>query len=109
VTPDFLARSAERDLYEAVRWLARDSAAAADAFRKAALASMQRIVKRPMLGRFRPELAPPPYRFWRVSGFPYLIVYNAARQPPLVLRVLHMSRDLPPLLASLASHAADDA
>jgi plasmid stabilization system protein ParE len=50
VTPDFLARSAERDLYEAVRWLARDSAAAADAFRKAALASMQRIVKRPMLG-----------------------------------------------------------
>lgn len=63
---------------------------------------MRRIVARPLLGRLRPELAPPPYRFWRIANFPYLIVYNAARTPPLVLRLLHMSRDLPPLLAGLA-------
>jgi toxin ParE1/3/4 len=97
VTPDFLAPSAEADLYEAVTWLARENAAAADGLR-----SMRRIVVRPLLGRLRPALAPPPYRFWRIANFPYLIVYNAARRPPLVLRVLHMSRDLPPLLAGLA-------
>lgn len=102
MTPDFLAPSAEADLYQAVTWLARENEAAADALREAALRSMRRIVARPLLGRLRPELAPPPYRFWRIANFPYLIVYNAARTPPLVLRVLHMSRDLPPLLAGLA-------
>ena len=100
--PDFLAPSAARDLYDAVAWLARENEAAADAFRQAALRSMRRIVERPLLGRLRPELAPAPYRFWRVAGFPYLIVYNAERDPPLVVRVLHMARDLPPLLAALA-------
>lgn len=108
MTPDFLAPSAERDLSEAVRWLALDNSAVADAFRHATLASMQRIVECRMLGRRRLELAPSPYRFWRVAGFPYLIVYNAARQPPLVLRVLHMSRDLSPLLASLARRDTED-
>jgi toxin ParE1/3/4 len=103
VTPDFLAPSAERDLYEAVTWLARENVAAAEALREAALRSMRRIVERPLLGRLRPELAPPPYRFWRVADFPYLIVYNAARTPALVIRVLHMKRDLPPLLAGLAN------
>jgi toxin ParE1/3/4 len=102
VTSDFLAPSAEADLYEAVTWLARRDKAAADALREAALHSMRRIVERPLVGRLRPELAPPPYRFWRIATFPYLIVYNAERTPPLVLRVLHMSRDLPPLLAGLA-------
>jgi len=102
VIPDFLAPSAEADLYEAVAWLARENEAAADALREAALLRMRRIVERPLLGRLRLELAPPPYRFWRIARFPYLIVYNADRTPPLVLRVLHMSRDLPALLAGLA-------
>lgn len=100
--PDFLAPSAAADLYEAVTWLARENEAAAHALREAALHSMRLIVARPLLGHLRPELAPAPYRFWRIASFPYLIVYNAARTPPLVLRVLHMRRDLPPLLAGLA-------
>jgi toxin ParE1/3/4 len=102
VTPDFLAPSAEADLYHAVSDLARENEVAADALREAALRSMRRIVERPLVGHLRLELAPPPYRFWRVMDFPYLIVYNAARKPPLVLRVLHMKRDLPPLLAGLS-------
>jgi toxin ParE1/3/4 len=107
VKPHHLAPAAERDLYEAASWLAATSEANADAFREAALGSIRRIVQRPLLGRMRPELAPPPYRFWRVSGFPYLIVYNAARRPVLVVRVLHMSRDLPPLLAGLAAQGEE--
>jgi hypothetical protein len=35
-TPDFLAPSAEADLYAAVTWLARENAAAADGLREAA-------------------------------------------------------------------------
>lgn len=108
MTPDFLAPAAERDLYEAVAWLARENEAGADALREAALRSIRRIVERPMLGRLRPELAPAPYRFWRVAGFPYLIVYNGDREPPLVVRVLHMARDLPPLLAALARRDEPD-
>ena len=69
---------------------------------QATLQSARRIVDRPTLGRARPELLPRPYRFWRVAGFPYLMVYNAERDPPVVLRVLHMARDLGPLLAELA-------
>ena len=105
MTSDFLAPSAEADLYEAVTWLARENATAADGPREAALRSMRRIVARPLLGRLRPALAPPPYRFWRIANFPYLIVDNAARRPPLLLRVLHMSRDLPALLAGVADLA----
>ncbi len=101
MTPDFLAPSAATDLFQAVADLARDNEFAADALREAALRAMRRIVERPLVGHLRPDLAPPPYRFWRVTGFPYLIVYNAAHKPPLVLRVLHMRRDLPPILASL--------
>jgi plasmid stabilization system protein ParE len=107
VTPDFLAPSAQRDLDEAVRWLARESEARAHAFREAALHAMRRIVERPRLGSLRPTLAPAPYRFWRVTDFPYLVVYNAARTPPLVLHVLHMKRNLPPLLAGLADLEPD--
>ena len=72
---------------------------------QATLQSARRIVERPMLGRVRPELLPAPYRFWRVVGFPYLMVYNADRQPPVVLRLLHMARDLAPLLTGICSAA----
>ena len=69
---------------------------------QAALHGARRIAARPLLGRLRTELLPAPYRFWRVAGFPYLLVYNAARQPPRVVRFVHMARDLGPLLADLA-------
>ncbi len=36
-----------------------------------------------------------------MAGFPYLMVDNADRKPPVVLRVLHMARDLGPLLAGI--------
>ena len=40
-----------------------------------------------------------------MKGFPYLLVYNPSREGAPVLRVLHMARDLAPLLADLS---ADD-
>jgi len=40
------------------------------------------------------RIAAAPYRFWFLTGFRYVIVYHAERRPPLILRVLHGSRDL---------------
>lgn len=101
MTPDLFGPAARRDLREALDWIARENEAAAEALLQATLRGARRIVELPLLGRLRLDLLPPPYRFWRVAAFPYLIVYNAARRPPQVLRVLHMARDLGPVLADL--------
>ena len=37
---------------------------------------------------------PEAYRFLSLPGFPYVIVYNAERDPPLIVAVLHTARDL---------------
>lgn len=103
MTRDLFALQARRELRDALTWIAKDNEAAADALLDAALQSARRVVARPLLGRVRPELAPAPYRFWRVTGYPYLIVYNSGRQKPRVLRFLHMARDLGPLLAGIAA------
>jgi toxin ParE1/3/4 len=52
----------------------------------------------PKLGRVRLDLAPERYRFWSLRGFPYLLVYDAEAEPPIILRFVHQSRDLPALL-----------
>ena len=36
-----------------------------------------------------------------MKGFDYLLVYNAEHPDRLILRVVHMARDLRPLLADL--------
>jgi toxin ParE1/3/4 len=102
VTPDLFAPAARRELRAALTWIAKDNEAAAEALLQAALHAARRIADRPLLGRARPGLLPAPYRFWRVTGFPYLLVYNSTQRPPRVLRLLHMARDLGPLLVDLA-------
>jgi toxin ParE1/3/4 len=102
MTQGLFAPTARNELRAAVSWIAKDNEAAAEAMLQAALHGARRIVARPLLGRLRTELLPAPYRLWRVAGFPYLPVYNAARRPPRILRLVHMARDLGPLLADLA-------
>jgi toxin ParE1/3/4 len=46
----------------------------------------------PGMGHPRPDLTPEPVKFWQV--FSYLIVYDPARQPIVIARVLHSSQDL---------------
>jgi toxin ParE1/3/4 len=92
-----LAGRARRDLLIASNWIARENPKAAQALRDAVLATAQRLGDYPELGVNRPEIATGPYRFLFLTGFPYIIVYNAARTPPLILRVLHGARDLPEL------------
>ena len=95
------APRARRELLAAVRWNNRDNPAAARAFRDAVALAADRIGAHPSIGVLRSDLADEPYRFVVLTGFPYLIVSNAARRPPLILRILHGSRDLPELFRDL--------
>ena len=61
----------------------------------------ERLDRFPELGGFRPQLTRLPLRFVSLSRLRYLVVYDARPTPPVILRVLHTSRDLPPLLAEL--------
>jgi len=82
-------------------------AAAAEKLRRAVETAAGRIGRQPALGRRELSLADERYRFWSVSGFPYVMIYRADLWPPAVVRFVHTSRDLPVLLAGL-SDLGDD-
>ena len=105
MTQEIFGPAARADLRQALDWIAQDNEAAAHAMLQATLQSAHGSSRGRSFGPQRPEMLPAPFRFWRVSGFPYLLVYDAARQPPVVLRLLHMARDLRPLLANLSDLA----
>jgi toxin ParE1/3/4 len=51
---------------------------------------------------FRPRNRPfVNQRCLTLTGFPYVIVYNAERTPPRIIRILHGARDLPEILRGL--------
>jgi toxin ParE1/3/4 len=92
---------ARRDLLAAAQWIAQDSPDAARGLRDAVAAAAENIGAHPQMGVLRPDLTEEPYRFLALTGYSYVIVYNADRKPPLILRVLHGARDLPELLRDL--------
>ena len=98
MTAAHLAPRARRDLLQAARWIARDDPVAARAFRRTVAKAARLLGDHRDIGVVRPELADPPVRFLPLTAFPYVIVYDAHRRPPLMLRVLHGVRDLPELL-----------
>ena len=85
---------ARRDLTAATRWIRKDNRAAARGLRDAVAKAAERIGRHPAIGSRRSDLLPEAYRFLSLPGFPYVIVYNAERDPPLIVAVLHAARDL---------------
>jgi len=96
-----LSPRARRDLLEAIAWIAKDNRPAARGLRGAVVAAAKRLGELPQLGRVIPELAGEPVRFLPLTGYPYILVYDADLKPPLILRVLHGARDLPDVLANM--------
>jgi toxin ParE1/3/4 len=96
-----LAPAARRDLLAAIRWISKDNPAAATGLRDGVIRAAKRIGEHAHIGARRPELAGEPYRFAGLTGFPSVIVYNAERRPPLIVRILHGARDLPEILRDL--------
>jgi toxin ParE1/3/4 len=89
---------ARSDLLQAVRWIAKDNRVAAEGLRDAVVNAARRIGEYPQIGMLRLDLADDPVRFLLLTGYPYLVVYDSAEVPPLILRVLHGARDLPAIL-----------
>jgi plasmid stabilization system protein ParE len=104
VRPKNLSPQALRDIDDAVDAIAASVAGPsfAERFAVAVADTAERAAHRPLLGHRRLELLPGRFRFWAVKGFDYLLVYNAEHPDRPVLRVVHMARDLGPLLAGLS-------
>lgn len=101
MTSGRFAPRAQRELRLAAEWIAEDDPAAAEALLQAALRAADRVAVRPGLARVRIDLAPARFQFWSLRGFPYLLVIDVTRNPAVVARVVHQSRDLPSVLADL--------
>ncbi|HTR16258.1 MAG TPA: type II toxin-antitoxin system RelE/ParE family toxin [Acetobacteraceae bacterium] len=98
MSPRLFAPRAQRELLQAALWIAEENPETAEALLTAALRAAEMVQAKPLLGRVRPDLAPERYRFWSLRGFPYLLVYDAESDPPVILRFVHMARDLPEAL-----------
>jgi toxin ParE1/3/4 len=98
MTAAILSPRARRNLLAAIRWIAEDNPAAARAPRDAVRTTAARIGAYARIGSLRPDLTDRRYRFVALTGFPYVIVYNAEHEPPLIVRILHGARNLPELL-----------
>jgi toxin ParE1/3/4 len=59
-------------------------------------AGIRLVAKNPEVGHVREDLTDDPVKFWSV--FSYLIVYDPARKPVEIARVLHGKRDLEDIL-----------
>ncbi len=101
MTPHLFAPRARRELREAAAWIAGENPAAAEALLRATLRAAELVAAKPGLARVRLDLAPARFRFWSLRGYPYLLVFDVDRTPPVVARFVHQARDLPVLLSDL--------
>jgi plasmid stabilization system protein ParE len=101
MTPRLFAPRARRELRAAAAWIAGENPDAAEALLRAALRAAELVAANPTRARVRLDLAPARFRLWSLRGYPYLLVFDVDRTPPVVARFVHQARDLPVLLSDL--------
>ena len=101
MTPGRFSPRARRELRETAEWIAEDSPATAEALLRAAIQAADTIASRPGLAQLRPDLATDRFHFRPLRGFPYVLVFDVDRPPPVVARMVHQSRGLPTVLGDL--------
>ena len=89
-----------------MRWIAAANMARARGLRDAVQVAARRIGKHPLMGRAHVDLLPAPYRFWSLPRFRIVLVYDAASEPPRILRLLNTARKFGPLLEDIAGPKA---
>jgi plasmid stabilization system protein ParE len=89
---------ARREFAEALRNM--EPVVAAEPLKRAVAGAARRIGRNPSLCSVRPHL-PPPYRFWSLTRFGYVLVYDPQTDPVEILRFVYTKRDLPRVLADL--------
>jgi toxin ParE1/3/4 len=94
--PFKLSLEACRDVQQIWAYIAADSIKAARRVRLQILNACRKIAENPGIGHSREDLTDKPVRFWPVGS--YLIIYNPARRPIEIIRVVHGARDVPSLL-----------
>jgi plasmid stabilization system protein ParE len=94
-----LTSSAEDDLFDIWRYIARDNFEAANRVEQAIYEACELLVRSPQAGHLRPDLTPRPVRFWTIRPFKsYVVIYDPEAHPLQVLRILHGGRNLRALL-----------
>jgi len=101
MAPATIAPQARRELLAASNWISADSPRAALKLTEALLAAADALGRNPYLGQEQPDIVRPPYRLFRMRGFPYVLAYDPSRSPPVIARMLHDARDLADALKSL--------
>lgn len=96
--PARFSPEARREVDRALREMLH--ASAREALRAAVVTAARRLGENPLLGSARPHV-PPPYRFWSLIRFGYVLVYDPRPEPVEILRFVHSRRDLPRVLADL--------
>jgi plasmid stabilization system protein ParE len=91
-----LSPLAAQDLDDLWEFIARNNLDAADRILEEIYAAVQRLVRMPLIGHFRDDLADRSHRFWPVRDF--LIIYHPETSPLEIVRILRGSRDIPSLL-----------
>jgi plasmid stabilization system protein ParE len=101
MAPARIAPQAKRELFAAANWISGDSPRAALKLTETLLAAADALGRNPHLGHEQPDLVRPPYRLFKMKGFPYVLAYDPTRNPPVIARLLHGARDLADALKSL--------
>ncbi|MBC7667802.1 MAG: type II toxin-antitoxin system RelE/ParE family toxin [Gemmatimonadaceae bacterium] len=100
MAPATIAPQARRELLAAANWISGDSPHAALKLTDVMLAAADALGRNAHLGQEQPDLVRPPFRLFRMKGFPYVLVYDPTRKPPVIARMLHGARDLADILKS---------
>jgi toxin ParE1/3/4 len=99
--PAVLTLRARAELRDAIRRIGADNPAAARGLNDAVGIAAVRIGANPSIGVRRQALAADRFRFWSIRRYGYILVYTDQTDPPRIVRIVHMARDLPVLLADL--------
>jgi plasmid stabilization system protein ParE len=91
-----LSPEAARDVREIWGYIAEDSIEAARRVRLQIFGACQRLAVNPRIEHRREDLTDKSVLFWPVGS--YVIIYNPARKPVEIVRVVHGARDVPSLL-----------
>lgn len=95
--PAIRSAIAEADVLAALDWYAKEAPHMAGRFVSALEKAVARIERNPGIGspRYAHELNIPRLRFWPLAKFPYAMFYVEHESHLDVIRVVHMSRDIP--------------
>lgn len=86
-------------LFDIWNFIAQDNTEAADRVEAAVFRACEFLAGTPLAGRTRRDLTSLAVRFWVVQPYSnYLIVYDPARKPLQIIRILHAARDIPSAL-----------